>query len=293
MEDQAAKLRNIIKQNAEIENKSARVITVTSGKGGVGKSNVAINLGIEFARRGKKVIIFDADFGLANIEVMFGAVPTHNLADLIYKGKGIRDIITDGPMGIGFISGGCGIAQLSQVSKEQLEFIISNLAELDKFADIVIIDTGAGISEQVIDFIVASGEVLLVTTPEPTSITDSYSLLKALSRNSRFDMNRTSIRMIANRVEDTRDGQQLYQKLNSVVARYLHMNMGFLGVIPHDPLLSKAVLAQSPICIQNPSARSARAFSSLVEVLLNGDRTQKEIKRGMAGFFANFFQGSK
>lgn len=293
MEDQAAKLRNIIKQNAENENKTARVITVTSGKGGVGKSNVAVNLGVELSRRGKKVIIFDADFGLANVEVMFGAVPKHNLADLIYKGKSIREIITTGPNGIGFISGGCGIAQLSHLTGEQIDFIVANLAELDKIADIVIIDTGAGISKQVIDFIVASGEVLLVTTPEPTSITDSYSLLKALSANPGFDMNRTQVKMIANRVEDTRDGQLLYQKLNAVVARYLHMNMGFLGVIPYDPLLSKAVLSQTPICIQNSSARSSRAFASLVDVLLDSEKTQKEFRRGMAGFFSSFIPGKR
>ena len=192
--DQAEQLRNIIKANNAMGQATgnvpkrplARVITVTSGKGGVGKSNTAINLAIQFRKMGQKVIILDADFGLANIEIMFGAVPKHNLCDLIYQGKNIREIITWGPMDVGFISGGSGIAGMSNLSREYLVYIIKNLAELDAIADVIIVDTGAGISDAVLEFLVASGEILLVTTPEPTSITDSYSLLKALNRHPRF-----------------------------------------------------------------------------------------------------------
>lgn len=175
--DQAEQLR-IIKANNQIR-PTARVITVTSGKGGVGKSNMSINLAIQFRKMGKRVIILDADFGLANIEIMFGAIPKHNLCDLVYEGKSISDIITWGPMEVGFISGGSGIAGMSNLGKDALTCIIQNLAELDALTDIIIVDTGAGISDSVLEFLVASGEVLLVTTPEPTSITDSYSLLKA------------------------------------------------------------------------------------------------------------------
>lgn len=128
--DQAQQLRNIIKAN-NVQKPLARVITVTSGKGGVGKSNTAINLAIQFRKMGQRVIILDADFGLANIEIMFGAVPKHNLCDLIYQGKNIKEIITWGPMEVGFISGGSGIAGLSNLSKDYLTYIIQNLAELD------------------------------------------------------------------------------------------------------------------------------------------------------------------
>ena len=150
------------------------MITVTSGKGGVGKSNTAINLAIQFRKMGQRVIILDADFGLANIEIMFGTVPKHNFCDLIYQGKNIKEIITWGPMEVGFISGGSGIAGLSNLSREYLTYIIQSLAELDAIADIVIVDTGAGISDAVLEFLVASGEILVVTTPEPTSITDLF-----------------------------------------------------------------------------------------------------------------------
>ena len=169
--DQAEQLR-IIKANKQIR-PTARVITVTSGKGGVGKSNMSINLAIQFRKMGKRVVILDADFGLANIEIMFGTAPKYNLSDLIYKGKDIKEIITWGPMEVGFISGGSGVAALSNLTKESLSYIIQNLAELDSLADTIIIDTGAGISDAVLEFLVASREILLITTPEPTSITDS------------------------------------------------------------------------------------------------------------------------
>ncbi len=150
--DQATQLRNIIKNSNVQQRPLARIITVTSGKGGVGKSNVAINLAIQFKKMGKRVIILDADFGLANIEIMFGTVPKHNLCDLIYQGKNIKDIITWGPEGIGFISGGSGISGMYNLSRDYLVYIIVNLAELDAIADTIIIDTGAGISNAVMEF---------------------------------------------------------------------------------------------------------------------------------------------
>ncbi|MDE7046348.1 MAG: P-loop NTPase, partial [Acetatifactor sp.] len=188
--DQAEQLR-ILKASQVKSRPLARVMTVTSGKGGVGKSNVAINLAVQFRKMGKRVIILDADFGLANIEIMFGAVPKHNLYDLIYQGKGITDIITEGPMEIGFISGGSGITGMANLSRDYLSYIIQNLTELDAITDIIIVDTGAGISDAVLEFLVACGEVLLVTTQEPASITDAYSLLKALYRHPRFEASAT------------------------------------------------------------------------------------------------------
>ena len=254
--DQAEQLR-IIKASQIRSKPLARVMTVTSGKGGVGKSNVSINLAIQFRKMGKKVIILDADFGLANIEIMFGAVPKHNLCDLIYQGKSIKDIITWGPMEIGFISGGSGIAGMSNLSKDYLDYIIQNLAELDSIADMIIVDTGAGISDAVLEFLVACGEVLLVTTQEPTSITDSYSLLKALYRHPRFDEASTKVKMIANRVNKEADGEVLFEKLNVVVSRYLKIPLNYLGSIPEDAQLSNAVMQQIPVSLQNPGAKSS------------------------------------
>lgn len=292
--DQAQQLRNIIKAGAVSSNRPlARVITVTSGKGGVGKSNTAINLAIQFKKMGQRVIILDADFGLANIEIMFGAVPKHNLCDLIYQGKNIREIITWGPMDVGFISGGSGIAGLSNLSRDYLVYIINNLAELDAIADIIIVDTGAGISDAVLEFLVASGEILLVTTPEPTSITDSYSLLKALNRHPRFSSDASKIKVIANKVDSEEEGHSLFEKVDSVVSRYLKLPITYLGAIPRDTQLAKAVMQQMPVSMQAPHAKSAIAFENMAATLMNKELNKDVKKRGMAAFFSHIVTGKK
>lgn len=290
--DQAEKLRSIIKAN-QINRPLARVLAVTSGKGGVGKSNTAINLAIQFRKMEKRVIILDADFGLANIEIMFGAVPKYNLYDLIYQGKSICDIITWGPMDVGFISGGSGIAGMSNLNREYLNYIIRNLSELDTLTDVIIVDTGAGISDAVLEFLVSSGEILLVTTPEPTSITDSYSLLKALNRHSRFKMDDTQVKVIANRVEDEAEGTDLFLKLNAVVTKYLKIPITYLGSVPRDEQLSKAVMQQSPISMQNPNAKSAKAYEEIAMKLMDKEVSKSVPKRGMAAFFSHILSGRK
>ena len=289
--DQAEQLR-ILKASQQ-SRPLARVITVTSGKGGVGKSNTSINLAIQFRKMGKKVIILDADFGLANIEIMFGAVPKHNLCDLIYQKKNIKEIITWGPTEVGFISGGSGIAGMSNLSREYLKYIVQNLVQLDAIADIIIVDTGAGISDAVLEFLVASGEILLVTTPEPTSITDSYSLLKALYRHPRFDENMTKVKMIANRVSKESEGQVLFRKLNAVVERYLKIPMVYLGSVPEDIQLSRAVMQQVPVSLQNPGAKSTAAYERIAEKLLGKEEAERQPKRGMAAFFSHIISGRK
>lgn len=289
--DQAEQLRNIIKANQAPMRPLARVITVTSGKGGVGKSNVSINLALQFRKMGHRVIILDADFGLANIEIMFGTVPKHNLCDLIYKGKNIKDIITWGAGDVGFISGGSGIVGMSNLSKDYLDYIIHNLIQLDAIADVIIIDTGAGISDAVMEFLVASGEILLVTTPEPTSITDSYSLLKALNRHPRFSVENSKIKVIANRVNKVSEGQVLFDKLKVVANKYLKLPIEYLGAIPWDKQLTEAVMQQKPVSLSNPNAKSALAFEEIAAKLMGDANPIK--KRGMAAFFSHIIAGKK
>lgn len=291
--DQAEQLRNIIKAGAYTHRPLARVITITSGKGGVGKSNTAINLAIQLKKRGKRVVILDADFGLANIEIMFGTIPKHNLCDLIYQGKNITEIITWGPDEIGFISGGSGIAGLSNLSREYLTYIIQNLAQLDAIADVIIVDTGAGIAEAVMEFLVASGEIIVVTTPEPTSITDSYSLLKALNRHPRFSRENSTIKVIANRVSGESEADSLFNKLNTVVTRYLSLPIEYLGSIPYDKMLSTAVMQQMPVSLAHPNARSAKAYEEIANRLMNLEQSGKIKKRGMAAFFSHIIASKK
>ena len=286
--DQAEQLRNVVKQINQNNTKTARVITVTSGKGGVGKSNVSVNLAVQLKKAGKNVIIFDADFGLANVEVMFGAIPQYNLSDLIYNGKSIKEIITPGPLGIGFISGGSGIIGLNNLHKEQIVYLVNSINELDDMADFIIIDTGAGISDQVMEFVLASPEILLVTTPESSSLTDSYSLLKTLYKNPNFTASKSRVHVIANRVTSYEDGKGVFDKLNSVVAQFLQGNLNYLGMIPQDLAIDRAVRQQKTVTLNEPNSNAAKAFNVLANNLLDGTNEQAPIKRGISQIFTSF-----
>lgn len=286
--DQAEQLRNVIKMRNQNQVQAARVITVTSGKGGVGKSNLTVNLAIQLSKQGKRVIIFDADFGLANVEVMFGAIPKYNLSDLIYRGKNIKEIITPGPMNIGFISGGSGVISLNNLYHDQILYLVKALNELNDIADYIIIDTGAGISDQVLEFVMASPEILLVSTPEPSSLTDSYSLLKALYRNPNFVTNGTTIHVIANKVMSVEEGKNVYDKLESVVNQFLHGHLNYLGMIPQDNALEKSVRMQKTVSLNAPNSPSAKAFAALADSLINGTAQEVPIRWGISQLFSNF-----
>lgn len=286
--DQAQQLRNVIKKQNQNNIPIARVITVTSGKGGVGKSNVAVNLAIQLRKSGKRVIIFDADFGLANIEVMFGAIPKYNLSDMIYHGKKIKEIITQGPMDIGFISGGSGVISLNNLYHDQILYLIRSLNELNELADFIIIDTGAGIMDQVLEFVMTSPEVLLVMTPEPSSLTDSYSLLKALYHNPNFTAGNTKIHVIANKVSTKAEGRAVFDKLDSVVEQFLHGSLNYLGMIPQDTALERSVRQQKTVSLQEPNSASAKAFEYLADNLMNGEQGKEPVRWGIAQLFSNF-----
>ncbi|WP_167956858.1 MinD/ParA family protein [Anaerosporobacter faecicola] len=292
--DQAEELRRMIeKQNQQKD--VARVITVTSGKGGVGKSNISVNLAVQLSRLGKRVIILDADFGLANVEIMLGIRPKYNLADLMFHGKTLREIITEGPQNIGFISGGSGIDELANLSRVQLDDLRKMLYELDDLADVIIVDTGAGISDSVLEFVAASSEVILVTTPEPTSITDAYALLKTLVKRSQFSIDDTIIKIVSNRVDSILEGKELYNKLSMVVQNYLHLNVEFLGAIPMDMNVSKAVIKQKPVSLAYPNSDAAKAMYEMANVLCNEAvvEEEKHKKKGISHLFSNLVKFKK
>ena len=286
--DQATGLRNVVKMQHASQPPQARVLTITSGKGGVGKSNTAVNLAVQLSKLGKRVIIFDADIGLANVEVMFGAIPKYNLSDVLYKGMAMRDVITKGPMNIGFISGGSGVVGLNNLTREQILSVVQKLSELDSMADVILIDTGAGISDSVMEFVIASPEVLLITTPEPSSLTDSYSLIKTLYRNLDFNYKDTVINVIANRVNSAADGQAVYDKLSSVVSQFLNWNINYLGLVPQDTNIEKAVRQQQVVSLYDPQAPSAQAFAKIAESLVSGENRYYEIRGGFSRMIYRF-----
>ncbi len=289
--DQAEQLRNIIKQQ-NTRRHLARVITVTSGKGGVGKSNISVNLAIQFGKMKKRVVILDADFGLANVEVMLGIRPKYNLADMMFRGRSLREIITPGPEGIGFISGGSGLRELTNLNGDQVKSLVRAMYELDQIADVVIVDTGAGISDSVIDLVISSSEVLLVATPEPTSITDAYALLKTLCHHREFYHNNPMIHMVANRAHSYQEGKELFRKLDAVVEKFLKLPMEYLGYIPYDEKLPRSVMRQQPVSIAYPNASSARAMLDLAMLLENGGDGQKRNRnKGLSGLLSRMVQG--
>lgn len=288
--DQAEQLRNVVKLKKQVNKQNARVITVTSGKGGVGKSNVAVNLAVQMQKMGKKVLVFDADFGLANVEVMFGAIPKYNLSDVIYRGKGIKDIIAEGPEGIGFISGGTGVVSMNDLTQNQVQYLTKCLTELDELADVIIVDTGAGITSHVMEFVVTSPEILLVTTPEPTSLTDSYSMLKALYRNPKFKRTETRIGILTNRVNSEEEGKSVYEKLNSVVNRFLSEELLCIGMIPQDGALEKSVRQQKTVSLNAPFSKSAKAFEVIAHNILGGEQKPVKIPSGLSQMFARFWK---
>lgn len=289
--DQADKLRKkveLLKEQAP----SARVVAVTSGKGGVGKTSISVNLALQMQAQGKRVVILDADFGLANVEVMLGIRPQYNLADLIFNNKSIDEIITEGPMGVGFISGGSGVQDLVNLDKEKLKKLIAELVKLDNLYDIVLIDTGAGISDSVIEFVLSSPEVLLVVTPEPTSITDAYSLLKAVNRKKEFNKEQKSIKVITNRVEHAEEGQEIYGKISIVVSKFLNIQLEYLGYIPIDKRIANAVMEQKPISISAPNSEPAIRIKSICNGLLNAAFEETK-KMGIAKVLLNFIKTKK
>lgn len=286
--DQASQLRNIIKKNQKAL--TAKVITVTSGKGGVGKSSISVNLAIQLQKLGNRVIIMDADFGLANIEVMLGIRPKYNLADLIFKGKNLNEIITSGPEGIGFISGGSGIQELTRLTSEQIAGLNQSLALLDEIADIIIIDTGAGIGDSVMEFACASDETILIVTPEPTSITDAYAILKALDKKVEGEPGDYTVKLLANRVGSLTEGREIFEKLSAVVNKFLKIKVEFLGAVPQDTLLSKAVLKQMPVSLSFPKAAASQALFEIASMLNDNKIEEQKGQNGIKLLFYNLIQ---
>lgn len=284
--DQATNLRNIIKQQ-DVREHTAKIITVTSGKGGVGKSSLSVNLAICLSQLNNRVIVLDADFGLANVEVMLGVRPKNNLAGLMFAGQGLKEIITPGPCNIGFISGGSGIAELTNLDSGQFAHVANKLIELDEIADYIIIDTGAGISDGLMRFVGVSDRTLLVATPEPTSITDAYAVMKSINRYYLKVNEKPMIQMIANRVSTFEEGRELYQKLDKVVSKFLTVNLTYLGGILQDLSITKAVMAQKPVTMSNPNAPASKAFMDIATMIHQGIQVEQRDRSGIRQLFNN------
>ena len=282
MIDQADKLRQIItflkQKQADTQNetsqnsfvkKTSRVITVTSGKGGVGKTNISINLAIALNEAGYRVVILDADLGLANIDVLFGLVSKNTLLEVLHNEKNILEVLTQGPGNIKFVSGGSGVEELVKLDRAQIEKFIENISLLDKIADIVIIDTGAGLSDSVMSFVMAADEVLLVTTPEPTSLTDAYAMIKMVTSRD----NEKVIRVVVNRAESANEANDILKRLSAVSEKFLGARIQPLGYVPIDNFVIKAVKTQQPFTLSFPKSHAAKQIYDISKKLVENEWT--------------------
>ncbi|VAW83353.1 Flagellar synthesis regulator FleN [hydrothermal vent metagenome] len=253
--DQAAGLRRMAQPNP------VRVIAVTSGKGGVGKTNVSVNLAVALADTGKQVMLLDADLSLANIDVLLGLHPDKNLSHVIDGERSLEEIIVTGPSGIMVVPASSGVKRLSELSTMENAGLIRAFSELNHDVDILIIDTAAGINESVTSFSRAAQEVVVVVCDEPASITDAYALIKVL--NVEYGIQR--FRVLANQAHSAQEGRELFNKISRVTDRYLDVTLEFMGTIPHDDYLKKAVRKQRAVVQAYPRSRSSMAFKNLAQ----------------------------
>lgn len=279
MRDQAEQLRARMLERSQ--GRPTRLVTVTSGKGGVGKSNFTLNFALGLIERGQKVVVFDVDLGLANLDVLMGVSARHHLLHLLEPDKSVWDIIEQGPNGLEFIAGGSGFAQVLQLDEAMLNRLFDRLIALQGHADTVLFDTGAGITQESLRFMLAADEVLLVTTPEPTAITDAYAVIKMI--HSRQPQ--TAIRLIVNRVSSYREGKNTADKLAMVARRFLGMEIATLGFVPDDSSVSRAVKEQRPFLLAYPRAEASRGIRELVDAYL-GMGPRQPAASGLHGFLA-------
>lgn len=285
-EDQADRLRKIVNDLKEQQpgetgkaNYGSRLIAITSGKGGVGKTSFTVNLAIQLKKMGNRVLIIDGDLGLANIEVMLGMVPKSSLYDYINSDIPLSKIINLGPMGIEFISGGTGIIEMANMDRSKFNKIYEIMSKFDNDVDYILIDTGAGISKKVTNFMLTVKEIILVTNPEPTSITDAYAMLKILKNNNQ----NCDIKLVVNRVQNPSEAEEILDKIGSAANKFLNVKVKNLGYIFDDRNVSRAVKLQEPFVLRYPGCKASKNIESIAERLaLNSE--YEEYAYGMTSF---------
>ncbi|MFC4598959.1 MinD/ParA family protein [Cohnella hongkongensis] len=279
MIDQAQALRHLVHSKDLQSAKTTKVVTVTSGKGGVGKSNFSLNFAMALQNRGYSVLLFDADISFANIDVLMGTPAKYNLIHLLKGEKSIWEIIQVGPSGLQFIAGGSGFQDLVRLREHELEYFADQIGKLHGHVDFILFDTGAGLSKETARFIAASEETIIVTTPEPTSITDAYALIKMVSSMG----HQVPFRLVVNRVEDDREGARTAENIRQVAGKYIGIDIPVLGFIPDDASVSKAVRRQTPLSVAFPKSEAMRGIDRIASRFLLEDRAEPA-SRGLTGF---------
>ncbi len=286
--DQATQLRKLTEGNTSLKLVSStkpmtKIIAIASGKGGVGKSTISVNLAISMAKAGQKVLVFDGDLGLANVNVILGIIPKYNLYHVVKGHKSLKDIIIQAPEGVDIIAGASGYSQLANLNDTQRNNLIKGFADLDNY-DYMIIDTGAGISSNVIGLTLPADDVIVVTTPEPTAITDSYGLIKAIVSQSR-DKN---LKMVVNRVRSAIEGKKVADRVIDISGQFLEVIVENLGFIFQDDEVEKSIREQKPYIIHSPKSKASACLNRITYSLLNQEMDNSD-DSGLTGFFRKFF----
>ena len=293
MNDQASALRQIVqnikKQRTRAPGEGARILCVTSGKGGVGKTSFTVNLAISLAKKGLRVLIVDADFGLSNVDVVMGVTPQYDLSHVVRGEISVKDAIFDGPGGVRIVSGGSGVMELLKLSETQLANIMDNLLLLDGIADIIIFDTGAGVTPNILQLVEASEEVIVVTTPEPTAIMDAYALVKTVTNHS--EGSRTRLRLVVNKADSVTEARDTMAKFTAVVRLYLKIEVEELGHLLADPVVSRSIRLQRPFMMSFPKSQAAKDIETITWKLMNLEPEQPP--SGLRGFLSNLMRKGK
>lgn len=268
--DQAEKLRRIMCEKKQTDSHPFRVITVSSGKGGVGKTNFTANLAIALQKRGQRVAILDADFGMADVDILFGIKTRNTIYDLLYNDKGIEEIAASTPEGIKIIPGGSGILELSEIDEEKRNKLLSEFSKI-KNIDILLVDTGAGISRIMLNFIEASDDAIIITNSEPTSLTDAYGLIKVILKNNV----KSNMNLIINRVRNVKEAKETFDKISNTVEIFLNESINYLGFILEDTKVGQAVREQQPLLNMYPKSEAGICIQNIASKLLGEYKESK------------------
>ena len=282
LQNRESTLRESIMSQAQLSvaTHKVRCIAITGGKGGVGKTNISINLATSLSKLNKRVMLLDADFGLANVDVVLGLSPGKNLLHVIEGKNSIEDILIDGPDNIKIVPASSGVKRMANLNNLEQSGLISAFSELSDLVDVMIVDTAAGISDSVVHFARAAGEVIVVVCDEPASIADAYALIKVLSRD--YAVNKVSI--ISNQVESKAHGEVLFNQIMKVINKYLDVSVNYLGAIPEDTYLKKAVKRQLAVTGAYPRSRASEAFKQIAKKI--NETKIDENSSGNLEFFA-------
>jgi flagellar biosynthesis protein FlhG len=272
MDDQAKNLRQMLQMASDVI-KDTKVLAVVSGKGGVGKTNFSLNFAIELTKTGKKVVLFDLDIGMANVDILMGVSSKYSILDMIEKELSIWDIIEEGPEQLSFIAGGTGFSSMFQLNPRKLSRFLQQLELINGNYDYIIFDMGAGISKDNLHFILSANEIIVVTTPEPTSVTDAYAMVKYIQLKDQ----EIPIKLLVNRVDSVAEGKKTFDNLKLVSDQFLHKEIKLLGIIPNDPVVLKAVKAQQPFLLYSPSSKPSQAIKEIVAGFTGVSRNEEII----------------